>query len=363
MGRRQGQGQGSSGRDQGLTTICLREPACACPSRIPFERGRPSSVGAGWSSGLHAIWLRAIGLAVAFVLSPAESVRAQALASPSAAEICLAANRHVSVGAALPRTAARLKSGAPLRVVAVGSSSTTGLWMLTPGATYPEVMRRELVALQPGASVEIVNSGRVGDTIGGMLARFESDVLAYQPDLVVWQLGTNDVAWGITWGGRADALRDQVIGGVRMLKTSATDVILMDLQYAPLVLASSHHPAMQAVIAETSRHERVGLFSRFDLMRRSIDAGLPRARWCHGTGCTTPPPATTASVERWPGPCTPGAELRPGSVFLYRVDSRRTGRPIASEQSRTSMLPTSHPGCLDAQFGSLCIASNTLVNF
>ena len=59
-----------------------------------------------------------------------------------------------------------------------------------------------------------------------------------------------------------------------MLKASSVDVILMDLQYAPIVLASSQHAAMQAIIAEVAREERVGLFSRFALMRRSIDAGL-----------------------------------------------------------------------------------------
>ena len=31
---------------------------------------------------------------------------------------------------------------------------------------------------------------------------------------------------------------------------------------------------MQAIIADTARQERVGLFSRFALMRRAIDAGL-----------------------------------------------------------------------------------------
>jgi acyl-CoA thioesterase I len=32
---------------------------------------------------------------------------------------------------------------------------------------------------------------------------------------------------------------------------------------------------MQAIIVEVARQERVGLFSRFALMRRSIDAGVP----------------------------------------------------------------------------------------
>lgn len=157
-----------------------------------------------------------------------------------------------------------------MRIVAVGSSSTTGLWVLSPDATYPEVMRCELARLRPTTRVEVINSGRIGETITGSIARFQRDVTAYSPDLVVWRLGTNDVAWG----GSGAACR---IGSrsVRMLKANDADVILMDLQYAPLVLASPQHSSMQAIIADVARQEHVGLFPRLGLMRRSIDAGLP----------------------------------------------------------------------------------------
>jgi lysophospholipase L1-like esterase len=207
-------------------------------------------------------------LAAASIVA-AEGAPAQTLAGSSDAEICLAANRSLALGAPLPRTAARLNAGGAVRIVAIGSSSTTGLWVLSPTATYPEVMRRELARLRPAARVEVINAGRVGETIGGSIARFERDVLPHGPDLVVWQLGTNDVAWG----GRADGLKDQVVRGIRTLKASA-DVVLMDLQYAPIVLFASQHVVMQAAIAEAAREERVGLFPRFALMRRSIDAGL-----------------------------------------------------------------------------------------
>ena len=80
---------------------------------------------------------------------------------------------------------------------------------------------------------------------------------------------------GVAWGGRAEGLKETVTAGVRALKTGGADVVLMDLQYAPIVLAASNHGVMQAIIAEVARQERVGLFSRFALMRRSVDAGLP----------------------------------------------------------------------------------------
>ena len=142
----------------------------------------------------------------------AESARAQTPPAMSAADTCLAANSSLSLGAKLPRTTARLKSGEPLKIVAIGSSSTVGLWVLQSAATYPEVMRRELLRIKSNAEIQIINSGRVGDTIPDNIARFERDVFSYGPDLVVWQLGTNDIAWG---GHLDDQLKSIIVQGVR----------------------------------------------------------------------------------------------------------------------------------------------------
>lgn len=188
----------------------------------------------------------------------------------SVAETCLAANQNLTLGSPLPRTSARLKAGGSIKVVAMGSSSTVGLWVMSAAATYPEVMRRELIRLRPNTDIQIINSGRVGDTIPGNIARFERDVLSAKPDLVIWQLGTNDIAWG----GRADGLKSIISEGLQTLRAGGADVILMDLQYAPVVLASPNYSTMQRIIADSARHEQVGLFPRFALMRRSIDAGL-----------------------------------------------------------------------------------------
>lgn len=194
-----------------------------------------------------------------------------AYAESSAAETCLAANSGLSLGARLPRTRSRLKAGELLRIVAIGSSSTVGLWEIHQAATYPQIMRREILRLQSDANISITNSGRVGDTIPDNLARFESDVFPFKPDLVVWQLGTNDIAWG---GQAGEELKNKISQGVRSLKASGADVILMDLQYTPMVLASAYYSKVQAMISEVSQQERVGLFSRFALMRKSIDAGV-----------------------------------------------------------------------------------------
>jgi acyl-CoA thioesterase I len=201
-------------------------------------------------------------------------VPSQAQEAMSSAERCLAANPNVSLGAQLPRTAARLKSGEPLKIVAIGSSSTVGLWVFRSASTYPEVMRRELLRLRSNATIKIINSGRVGDTIPNNIARFQRDVFAHAPDLVIWQLGTNDVAWG----GRPDQrLKSSVLEGVRALKAGSADVVLMDLQYAPQVLASASYSTMESIIGDVAKQEQVGLFSRFALMRNSINAGVAQS--------------------------------------------------------------------------------------
>jgi acyl-CoA thioesterase I len=203
-------------------------------------------------------------LALTFALLP------QIVLAQSAVEACLATGQRLSDAAPLAQTAARLQTDNSLRIVAIGSSSTRGLWQTDPALTYPGMLRSELERLKPGLQVTIVNSGRNADTIPGNVARFERDVFAHRPDLVIWQIGTNDV----TWLQSGNSLTGKIVEGIRQLKATGTDVVLMDQQYAPVILASNYSK-MQASINEAARQENVPLFSRFDLMRRAVKGGLP----------------------------------------------------------------------------------------
>ncbi|MEJ2435168.1 MAG: SGNH/GDSL hydrolase family protein, partial [Pseudolabrys sp.] len=96
------------------------------------------------------------------------------------------------------------------------------------------------------------------------------DVLRYKPDLVIWQLGTNDVLWrGIVPNARA-----LVRGAVRRMEKAGADVILMDVQYAPMVRSRPATARMNKLIAAVAREKKVGLFSRFALMKRAIKGGV-----------------------------------------------------------------------------------------
>jgi acyl-CoA thioesterase-1 len=198
--------------------------------------------------------------------------------SAGASDACLAFKQGLSLGAPLMHTKAKLQAGKPLTVVALGSSSTTGFGTFRSGAAFPDVMKQELLRLRPSARIELINSGIIMDNIPGNITRLDNDVLRYKPDLVVWQLGSNDAVWR----GIADNTKQMLSDAVRRLKAADADIVLVDLQYAPMVLATSRHARMEKIIADVAREQGIGHFQRFTLMKRAIDGGVGGLVWWDG---------------------------------------------------------------------------------
>ena len=149
----------------------------------------------------------------------------------------------------------------PLKIVAIGSSSTLGTGASSPDKSYPRRLEAELKARLPGVPVTVLNKGIGGEEAPQMIARFDADVFEEAPDLVLWQVGSNSVLLNHPTPG--EVIRD----GVERLKASGTEVILVNPQYAPKILAKSDIGHMVDVITATSRDTEVGLFDRFAIMR------------------------------------------------------------------------------------------------
>lgn len=163
----------------------------------------------------------------------------------------------------LLRTARRLDSGKPLIIIAIGSSSTAGAGASSPKASYPSRLAAELKALFPGRAIEVLNRGVNGEETPDMIARFPTGVVAARPQLVLWQLGTNSVLHDQPLSMHSQELRE----GIAQLKKIGADIVLIDPQYAPRVLAKAETPGMVEQIAATAKDEDVDLFRRFDVMR------------------------------------------------------------------------------------------------
>jgi acyl-CoA thioesterase-1 len=176
---------------------------------------------------------------------------------------CSIAPDRVRLSYRLPRVARRLAAGQPIKIVALGSSSTYGAGASTSAASYPSRLAEELSRQFPGHEISVLNRGVNGEVITDMLARLDAAIIAEQPDLVLWQLGTNSVLQDKALPPHTQYLHE----GLERLKRSGADVVLIDLQYAPKVLAHSSWKGMLSLIAATAKAEHVGLFRRFDLMR------------------------------------------------------------------------------------------------
>jgi lysophospholipase L1-like esterase len=167
----------------------------------------------------------------------------------------------------LTRTSRRFASNEPLRVVAIGSSSTAGYGASSRAATYPSRLAVELEERFPSIAVTMVNQGVSGETAKDMVARFDKTVFAENPDLVLWQVGTNAVLQDNPLVPTETLIAD----GVRQLRARGIDVVLVDSQYAPKVIAKPNIEAMISFMAGTAKAQNVNLFRRFTLMRRWVE--------------------------------------------------------------------------------------------
>ena len=164
----------------------------------------------------------------------------------------------------LARVAQKLASGEPITIVAIGSSSTAGTGASSSAASYPSRLEVELTQRFPGHPITVLNRGVGGEEIGDMLERFDRDVIATKPDLVLWQFGTNSVMRDDKPNNHSVAIR----AGLTEIRSTGADIVLIDPQFAPKVIVKPDATRMVELIASTAKVEDVDLFPRFDVMRR-----------------------------------------------------------------------------------------------
>jgi acyl-CoA thioesterase-1 len=190
------------------------------------------------------------GLALLLAAAPAARAAAACPSSPATAAL------------AMPHLLSALRHGMEGVIVAFGSSSTQGAMASDLAHSYPAVLQQTLSSALADGHVAVINRGVGGQDAAEELSRLDADVLAIRPQLVIWQVGAN----GALRNADPAAFRAMVTTGVRRMQAAGADVILMDNQQSPALLAKAAEPVFDQTLAQVAEATGASLFSRRALM-------------------------------------------------------------------------------------------------
>ena len=167
----------------------------------------------------------------------------------------------------LPRVAAALQKGEPLRIVAFGSSSTEGVGATTPRMTYPRQLDLALSA-RVADQVVVLNRGIGGEDAEDMARRIPA-ILADHPDLVIWQTGSNDPLRAVPLE-RFEALTR---AGITQIRAAGVDVMLMEPQLCERLASTTGADIYRDALRRIGAEMGVPVIKRYDLMTEWLKTG------------------------------------------------------------------------------------------
>ncbi len=163
----------------------------------------------------------------------------------------------------LSRVGRRLSRLDPIRILAIGSSSTQGVGASSPARSYPARLEADLKARWPKVQISVTNAGIGGETADITVARLERLLATQAFDLVIWQLGTNDAVHG----DDADGFRKQALRGIAAGRAAGVDLFLLDPQYFPGIRDLNGYERYVSIVKEVGDGEHVAVFQRYAMMK------------------------------------------------------------------------------------------------
>jgi lysophospholipase L1-like esterase len=160
----------------------------------------------------------------------------------------------------LPNSAAALQKRKRIKILAIGASSTAVLGYERGGT--PPLLERILERAIKGLDVEIINRGFSGELAEAASERLKIEVALNQPDIVLWQVGTNDALAHVP----VDSFETSVGGTVRWLKEHNVDVILVGLHYRKRSAKDPHYQAIRQTLRRIATDQNVLRIGRYEAM-------------------------------------------------------------------------------------------------
>ncbi|MET4390180.1 hypothetical protein ABIB73_005962 [Bradyrhizobium sp. F1.4.3] len=171
----------------------------------------------------------------------------------------------------LMRLRQALDGKGPVRIVAMGSSSTAGRADVVPYPYRLEMYLRQHYRDEdprPNIRIDVLNRGKGNEEADDELKRFETDIFQDDPALVIWQVGTNAVFHNDRYD--VDVVAENIRKGLAQLRARGFEVLLIDPQYVTKMLWDDRaelSDKMVRLIRDAAGDAEVNLFQRWALMR------------------------------------------------------------------------------------------------
>jgi lysophospholipase L1-like esterase len=199
------------------------------------------------------------------------AVTALACASARAqTEQCPAPEYLTQVDGALKHVPAAVKTEHKLRILVIGTGSSTLLGPQGRQSSYPARLEAALAAMLPQVAVTVSTDVQPRRKAADMAAMLGKLPLADKPDLVIWQTGTVDAMRGVD----PDQFRETLENGVSAARAKGSDIILMNMQYSPrtetMIAVQAYADAMHSV----AQQQDIPLFDRLGAMKHWSETGV-----------------------------------------------------------------------------------------
>jgi lysophospholipase L1-like esterase len=220
-----------------------------------------------------AIGTRIIGAVVAAVAAVlvASAAAAQSMPPPEPPTIAKQCGEARGSDAPLPNSAVALQQRKKIKLLAIGAASAAVLGTGRGGS--PPLLERILERTVKGLDVEIINRGVSGELAEAAGERLKIEVALNHPDIVLWQVGTNDAFAHVP----VENFHLAVSNSVRWLKAHKIDVILVGLHYMKRLAQDEHYQAIRASLRKIASAENVLRIGRYEAME-----GLARTTYASG---------------------------------------------------------------------------------
>lgn len=214
---------------------------------------------------IGAVAACAVGLAVAQTApttSPTPESPAAPIATHPLSTQCSVPANEIAAPAPLPTLISRLENQQPLRILAIGSSSTWGVGATSNRKNYPSQLEAMLERVLKDVPIEMINRGVSGETAGTTADRLRMEAALIKPDIVLWQVGTNDAVQRIA----VEQFERTVSKTVAILKRKKIDVVLVGLQYTPKYARDEHYFAIREALKRVAAEQNVLYVRRYQAM-------------------------------------------------------------------------------------------------